>query len=550
MGGVVSGPVDEATKQEIQEAIKTILATFTKEYVKNYAVQLVKKIKADAQAQDEGWKLEEREPLKDDKKSGWVIKEGGVFKKAMNRRYFVVRWDWMVDYWASEEDFKANKKPRGTISLCGYSVNDDANNTLINRLKKLAEKMGMNFDDLPKPKEYPKGTIEIHHSRRQSYYLNFDNEDERKQWLETFKDACRWAYGYKNKDEVHVAAFEEAVRRTRYSLGSYGWWSYGGTEEQILSDMISDYLDWKILYKVYGKITGPWIIRNTIRNQLLKVLDKTVLAAVTPAWKAMSTAVETARPKIEEKLKTGLDPLFKLQGEISEKIKSACMSVIDPLLKEHVVPHLSKIVAVIKSPMAEAFDITYRLWDDKMNEFSFEGGKDDAKKKFHDLDWYPWSWNMWKAFDKLDPMYEPLWALNVVFPDIYPWSLIWTGRDTLRSKMDNAFFTFEKRLVEKLDSEEKKDPKALIDELRKGVMADYQEDGKKATIEYYREIIKSIVMPPFENKVFPACEALLQPINDSIPETFADILDLNGMFEDILTGIIESSIDTVLAGKD
>jgi len=29
--------------------------------------------------------------------------------------------------------------------------------------------MGMNFDDLPKPKEYPKGTIEIHHTRRQSF---------------------------------------------------------------------------------------------------------------------------------------------------------------------------------------------------------------------------------------------------------------------------------------------------------------------------------------------------------------------------------------------
>jgi len=116
--------------------------------------------------------------------------------------------------------------------------------------------------------------------------------------------------------------------------------------------------------------------------------------------------------------------------------------------------------------------------------------------------------------------------------------------------MDNAIFTFEKRLVEKLDGEEKKDPKSLIDELKKGVLADYQEDGKKATIIYYREIIKTIVMPPFQNKVFPLCETLLAPINDSIPETFADILDLNGMFEDILTGIIESSIDTVLAGKD
>jgi hypothetical protein len=456
----------------------------------------------------------------------------------------------MIDYWATEDDFKAGKKPRGTISLCGYSVNDDANDTLIGRLKKLAEKMGMNFEDLPKLKEYPKGTIEIHHSRRQSYYINFEKDDERKQWVETFKDACRWAYGYKNKDEVHVAAFEEAVRRTRWSLGSYGYWSYGGTEEQILSDMISDYLDWKILYKVYGKITGPWIIRNTIRNQLLKVLDKTVLAAVTPAWKAMSTVVETARPKIEEKLKPGLEPLFKLQGELVEKIKSGCMSLIDPILKEHVVPHLSKIVAVIKSPMVEAFDITYQLWDEKMNEFTFEGGKDDAKKKFRDLDWYPWSWNMWKAFDKLDPMYEPLWAMNVIFSDIYPWGLIWQGRDTLRSKMDNAFFTFEKRLVEKLEGEEKKDPKALIDEIKKGVMADYQEDGKKATIEYYREILKSIVMPPFQSKVFPACEAILAPINEALPEAFAEVLDINGMFEDILTGIIDASIDTVLAGKD
>jgi len=550
MGGVVSGPVDDATKEEIQNAIKSILATFTKEYVKNYAVQLVKKIKEDAQAEDPGWKLEEREPLKDDKKKGWVIKEGGVFKKAMNRRYMVIRWDHMIDYWATEADFQAGKKPRGTISLCGYSVNDDANNTLINRLKKLAEKMGMNFDDLPKPKEYPKGTIEIHHTRRQTYYINFENDEDRKQWLESFKDACRWAYGYKNKDPVHVAAFEEAVRRTRWSLGSYGWWSYGGTEEQILSDMIADYLDWKILYKVYGKITGPWIIRNTIRNQLLKILDKTILAAVTPAWKAMSTAVEAVRPKIEEKLKPGLEPLFKLQGELVDKIKGACMSVIDPVLKEHVVPHLSKIVAVIKSPMVEAFDVSYKLWDEKMNEWSYEGGKDDAKKKFHDLDWYAWSWNMWKAFDKLDPMYEPLWALNIVFPDIYPWSLIWEGRDILRSKMDNAFYTFEKRLVEKLDADEKADPKSTVGELKTAVMADFQEDGKKATIEYYREIIKSIVMPPFQNKVFPACEALLTPINEAIPEAFAEILDLNGMFEDILTGIIDASIDTVLAGKD
>jgi len=281
----------------------------------------------------------------------------------------------------------------------------------------------------------------------------------------------------------------------------------------------------------------------------LKVLDKTILAAVTPAWKVMSTAVETLRPKIEEKLKAGLDPVFKLQGEITDKMQAACMSIIDPLLKEHVVPHLAKIVAVIKSPMTEGFDVTYHLFEERINKFEFKGGKEDAKKEFRELDYFPWSYQMWSAYEKVDPMYDPLWALNVVFPDIYPWDLIWKARDKLRGKMDNAMYTFEKRLEEKLE-EEAKDPRGLIDEIKKGVLADYHEDGKKASVKYYREILKHIIMPPFQNKVFPACEGVITPLTSVIPDTLAEIIDIDGMFEDFVTGIIDQSIDTVLGGSD
>ncbi len=148
-----------------------------------------------------------------------------------------------------------------------------------------------------------------------------------------------------------MKAFHHAINRTRWRIGAYGYWSYGGTEEQIISDLVADYIDWKILCKVWNKLKGPWIIREKVRNKVIQVLDKVILAGVTPAWKVMSTGVEALRPKVEEKLKTGLDPLFKLQGEISDKIQNACMSVIDPILKEHVTPHLSKIVACIKSPV-------------------------------------------------------------------------------------------------------------------------------------------------------------------------------------------------------
>ncbi len=178
--------------------------------------------------------------------------------------------------------------------------------------------------------------------------------------------------------------------------------------------------------------------------------------------------------------------------------------------------------------MVEGFDITYNLYDEEVLKWEFKGGKEDAKKEFHKLDHLPHSYHMWKAYDRLDSMYDPLWALNTVFPDIYPWHLIWKGRDILREKMDAAVYTFEKRLEEKLE-EEAKDPRALIDSVRKQVLEDFHADGKKATVIYYRHILKHIVMPPFKNKVFPACETLLKPINDNIPDTFADILDLDGV---------------------
>jgi hypothetical protein len=157
--------------------------------------------------------------------------------------------------------------------LCGYSVIEDVNDGVLKRLKNLAEKMGMNLDDLPKPKEYPPFTLELHHHRRRSYFIQASNEEEFKQWSEQFKTCCRRAYGLKNQEFCHKKAFNEAIRKTRWELGRWGWWSYGGSEEQILSDLISDELDYSVMYKIYGKIQGPYMIRWKIRDQVLKALD-------------------------------------------------------------------------------------------------------------------------------------------------------------------------------------------------------------------------------------------------------------------------------------
>jgi len=154
---------------------------------------------------------------------------------------------------------------------------------------------------------------------------------------------------------------------------------------------------------------------------------------------------------------------------------------------------------------------------------------------------------MYDITRKADVMYDPLWALHIIFEDIYPWSLIWTAHDELRSKMDNAIYTFEQKLIEE-QGQEQKDMKSCADKVKHMVLADYQHDGNLAKMIYYRDILKEIVMPPFNKLVFPAAEALLEPLNSAIPEPVKEFLDINEMFQRIVESVIEESIQTVLAG--
>jgi len=305
--------------------------------------------------------------------------------------------------------------------------------------------------------------------------------------------------------------------------------------------------------RVYAKITGPWIIRNKIRDQVLKTLDTFISAAVAPSWKVMDTTVSELRPKIEPTIKEMVDPIGKLERELIDKIKAGAMSVITPILEEHVKPHVSKIVEVIKSPMAEAYADAYRIWDEKVGAFSAKGSVEEVKKEFHHIDGIYNCWDLWVACRKVDVMYEPLWAMNIIFPDIWPWSLIWYAHDDVRGTTDDAVYTFEVKILKALE----KNPDACKDEgaakdlflTKKGkVMEKFKYDGEKATNQYYAEIIKRIVFPPFNKLVIPACKEIISPVADLIPEPMKQFVDPYQLFDTLVNEIVNESIQVVLRG--
>jgi len=506
----------------------------------------VKQIEVESREEPSPYQLLRREVPTDDLKAGYLTKEGGI-RKSWKKRWFIVRHDYTVDYFENEKAASKKKpKPKGTMNLAGYYVIENVGESLLKSAKELAEKMGIDLSQLPKPKEYPEFTFEVHHSRRRSYFIQASSKEEKDEWVEMFKTCCRRSWGLKNQEKVHTTAFHRAVRETRWSLGRWGWWSYGGSEEQILSDIISDEIEYNTLGKVYGRITGPWMVRNTVRNSVLKTIDGLVSAGVTPAWKAMSTAVEELRPKIEPTIKTLVDPLGNAKQEIQNKIKDAVMSAIEPLLEKHVNPHVSKIVTIIKSPVISAYEEAAKIFETSVKEFAETADLKDTSTGFKKLDWVSRSWwTMRPATEKLDVMYDPLWLLHEIFTDIYPWSLIWNAQDAIRQTTDNALYTFQTKLRTLLEKEPEAG-KGAIDTALGEALAQFRNDAEINTTELYVTILRGIIMPPFNAVAVPATNVLLDPLASAIPDAMKQFIDIADEFQRLLDGIINGSIEVVL----
>jgi len=237
---------------------------------------------------------------------------------------------------------------------------------------------------------------------------------------------------------------------------------------------------------------------------------------------------------VEPKVRESLTPYFEAKKSVMDKMRSGVMSVIEPLLVEHVNPHLGKIVRIIKSPMTEAYEEAMRLWQEKVDKWE---PKENRKQSFYELDWLGRSyWELRTALNKLDVMYDPLWVLQEIFPQIWPWHYIWKGHSRIYKLTDNAVYTFEKGIDEKGDKEV----------VKRETLAKFKHDTDEACMHWYAHVLKAIVMPPFEKLLIPAAQNIIEPLADLVPDPLKEFLDINQMFEDLYNGVIDDSINVIL----
>ncbi|EGC30802.1 hypothetical protein DICPUDRAFT_40919 [Dictyostelium purpureum] len=524
--------MDAQLRQEIVDLCTAMLATFSKEYIKAYTIELVKKATKEARETPSPYFLEKR-PKDFDKSDifkGSLIKLGAVRKNWL-KRHFVVRYDYSVDYFVDENE--TTKK--GTINLCGYRVEDDPNQSAITRIFNLAEKLGVDTSSIPKPKELPPFTIELYHYSRRCYYIQCANEDEFKEWVEMFRICCRRAYGLKNRDPCHQGAFHVAVRNTRWSLGRYGYWSYGGNEIQILSDLISTEVEYDILGRALRKLPNvPWFIRNFLRNKMMNVIDGIITSAVNPSWAAMDKTVTELRPTVEPRIKNQVDPIAQAQGNIVNKMKEQIMSAAQQSIEQHLAPHLAKIVRTTKEPIQSGFVESFKIWNDKTNGYSGNG----SKESFSEYRRYPNNcWTMHPARIQIHDLEDPLRDLSKIFSDIWPSSIIYSIKEDITAMAYDGTYTFEKTVTE--DQQD-------IESSKNSTREKYEHDVYTGTDEQIKFVIRSCACPVLFKVLKPITKPILSSLSSLVPSGLNDFLDVDEMYTQLINDIVDENTQIAL----
>jgi hypothetical protein len=528
-----AGPSLDGEIKEAKEIMEKFIVTFAKNYSMMYAVGMAKAAlhEQDKAARGPKWELLKctDDPEAPIRKQGVMLKRSKHLKK-WNSRFFVVRGNWIVDFWENEDQFKQDKKPRGTMNLSGMSIIRDPNDTYIKRVLDLAKKCNLNVDDIPKPEQLPDFSLEVTHTTRDCVLLQCENAEEHKAWCDILDD-CRWYSRNLNiqDDKIHLQVFHSALWRTRWQCGIWGWWYGGGGEEQYLTDCINDAIVDAVMPSVDSKLTMPWVVRSKIRNTFTKNVNTAVIGAVKPAWAGAYEGVKKVRDALKDTIAGAVAPIGEAQRALQDKIMEMADKPSKEAIGDKVAPHLDPLLQIIFAPVNEAFKLVLQAFDTAL-----ENGKSHYKPRedrCYLVRNHSWNGHFWDADRKMWDLFDPLWDMRKVFSDVSPWGITGKARRRLRKIMKNALFTFETRLEEQGGAEH-------WDRVAAETRETMKRDCRSAIARVLGKILFGVVEEFWLTFVIKPLRALMEPLSEMIPDPVKQFLDPEDLLERTLNNIL------------
>lgn len=555
--------IDSNTMPRCLEVTKEVIKTFTVEYSKGFVVALVKKIKADANPQPGPQErllvknVNPDEPLKE----GWAIKEGEI-RKNWKKRYFYVTPDFRMLYFADDKACEEWKEKNPKLREAKQAHQADKENDELKKAFQEAKKDMKKCMPLKEANLYSYSTytsnkkehcLELYHWRKRKFYVQFENEEERKDWRPILQTCCRKAKQPINPNPVQAAAFNAAYDRTRWRNSIWGWWYWDSPEAELIGALAFDVCRRTVLADVYSSMRGGY----SAKQKLDDAIKKQIQAAVAPAWIACQEAVQKLQETIEPELKKGLDPIFeaerdlklKISDMVSDKIGPAVGEVVDPIVQKLLIEICSKPIHEGWLALNGAIEELYKHFCGSINGKGAVITKNEFRSSYRSTQYkcryfHSW-WSVTRPIsEKLDEMREELKIVADLVQGLDGYNVYYTISEQYHNIVLDGLFTWQQAIHDDFDGEEM--PKDKFEALAKAkwleTVPKIAHDSQVVYEEQISWLLEEAIKGPFIRLIMKGVGALLEPLDELIPGPVKQFISATGTAEDVIT----QSIDNIL----
>ena len=458
-----------------------------------------------------------------------AIQRGESHKTWKNRFFkaYNAKDNYKVEYFDGTSDAG---KLKGCISPCGYRAYE------------------FNSDDEAEHGE-PGIKLVPWSSRRRTWWIKCPDEQERKEWLGVFENACYKARPPRDEDDCIAEAFDITLRNLRWHYWFWGWYADAGDEGERLGEFILDLIDRNVLNAVIDNIVdGPtkYMTIDIIR----KTVGTSVKASASSAWISSGTAVRSLSDSVKASAKELLGPLIEQQKNFKAMIVDKISGTVNPFMSSKGSEVLSPILSAIFKPVTESFVCSVQGFHNHMsskiasNEFAPARLESSLDSSDWQMDW--WSGPLHKGFVVAHRMYTSDLAdlASLFVGGVTPYTVYNMVRDRMQLVAHRAVYTFGTMAKDVAEAD-------LPGVLQK-VTSQYIHDALIMVNAVITEVLKAVLSAPLTELVITPCKALVEPIQEQVDAIDIPglplLLDVNAMLEEVIDSIVMAGLGALVSG--
>ncbi|XP_048831943.1 protein Niban 1-like [Brienomyrus brachyistius] len=457
-------------------------------------------------------------------------------------RLVVVRGDYSLEYHDSYETLMKGLLPRYSLLPAGGTVLTSEEKYMA-LLDKCFPDPNSVSEESPPASVAPQGKFPVFLSlpyHRDSYFC-FQSEDLQNAFISVLTDCIRHQnYDFLRNTSYEAQAFSKAVRFYREEKGHHESWDMlVGSDVSILANLVMEELIPSLEAELLPRLKGKKADRRrawfaTVEAAYLLVRDQ-----LQKGFTALKAECQEAAKQQEGLIRSHMDEIISSRVFLASKLRATVKEPAVKFCSENIQPYLASILEEIMGPISSGFQEVRQHCASHMDQLCQDiqevHGAEELKQALEQMG----RAELQDCYRHVDTLSHQLLGLRDRFRFSNSSWLVHNTQIDMQQLMRNAAYTFELLLQTALKDNPPKLASA-VEKVKHRVLKQYDYDSSTVRKRIFQNALVDVTLPAVKQSLAPTCRAELHEFDQYIFADYANFIQVENVYEDILLQILES----------